>query len=202
MGNRDYDVALSFAGEDREYVEKVAEILTELNIKVFYDKAEQENLWGKDLYTYLDDIYQNKAKYCVMFISKYYKEKKWTNHERMSSQARAFNDNEEYILPAKFDDTNIPGIRETLGYIDLRDKKPEDLALIIYKKFNPNFHIEELISYLKRYLDYDIKVKGRNLSFYSEIEDYYAEFPLSLMINMYKMDLLYEMFIGPSIVPN
>lgn len=46
-----YDVVLSFAGEDREYVEECADILTALGIKVFYDSYEQDVLWGKDLYT-------------------------------------------------------------------------------------------------------------------------------------------------------
>lgn len=33
----EYDVALSFAGEDREFVEECAEILRSLNVNVFYD---------------------------------------------------------------------------------------------------------------------------------------------------------------------
>ena len=44
-----YDIALSFAGEDREYVEKVATLLKENGVKVFYDKFEQVDLWGKDV---------------------------------------------------------------------------------------------------------------------------------------------------------
>jgi hypothetical protein len=40
----DYDVALSFAGEDREYVNQVAGVLNELGIRVFYDKYEQVDL--------------------------------------------------------------------------------------------------------------------------------------------------------------
>jgi hypothetical protein len=36
-----YDVALSFAGEDRHYVEQVAEILKRKGISVFYDKYEE-----------------------------------------------------------------------------------------------------------------------------------------------------------------
>lgn len=35
-GDCDYDVALSFAGEDREYVEEVARILHALGVRVFY----------------------------------------------------------------------------------------------------------------------------------------------------------------------
>ena len=45
----EYDVALSFAGEDREYVEQVALFLKKKNIAVFYDYFEEVDLWGKNL---------------------------------------------------------------------------------------------------------------------------------------------------------
>ena len=48
-----YDVALSFAGEDRKYVEEVASFLKKNKIAVFYDYFEEENLWGKNLISYL-----------------------------------------------------------------------------------------------------------------------------------------------------
>ena len=115
----EYDVALSFAGEDRNYVEKVSSYLKRKGIKFFYDDYEKVKLWGKDLYVHLDDIYQKKATFCIMFLSKHYAEKVWTNHERQSAQARAFQEKNEYILPARFDNTEIPGIKPTTGYIDL-----------------------------------------------------------------------------------
>jgi hypothetical protein len=62
----DYDVALSFAGEDRVYVEEVANILHQLGVKVFYDKYEEVDLWGKNLYTHLDDVYRKKSRYCIV----------------------------------------------------------------------------------------------------------------------------------------
>jgi hypothetical protein len=130
----EYDVALSFAGEDREYVEKVANYLKGKGIKFFYDKYEKTKLWGKDLYVHLDEVYQKKAKYCVMFLSCYYAEKLWTNHERKSAQARAFKEKGEYILPARFDDTEIPGILPTIGYIDLRSLEPEEFGKLIMEK--------------------------------------------------------------------
>jgi len=129
-----FDVAFSFAGEDREYVNKVAEKLKEYDVKVFYDKFEELDLWGKDLYVYLSDIYQNRASFTVIFISNHYASKLWTNHERKSAQARAFTEKKEYILPVRFDDTEIPGILPTTGYIDLRYKSPIELADIIRRK--------------------------------------------------------------------
>lgn len=129
-----YDVALSFAGENREYVEEVAAILKSKNINVFYDKYETSNLWGKDLYDHLQDVYYKQAKYTVMFISKEYAQKVWTNHERKCAQARALNERGEYILPARFDDTELPGLLPTIWFIDLRKTAPEELAKLIIAK--------------------------------------------------------------------
>ena len=53
-----YDVALSFAGEDRPYVQAVAETLRSLKARVFYDAFEEADLWGKDLYA-IDPIFMN-----------------------------------------------------------------------------------------------------------------------------------------------
>jgi hypothetical protein len=57
----EYDVCLSFAGEDRVYVRKLANILKLKGVRVFYDEYEKVNMWGKDLYVHLNDIYQNTA---------------------------------------------------------------------------------------------------------------------------------------------
>jgi hypothetical protein len=112
--SHDYEVCLSFAGEDRDYVDAVAAELRTNGVRVFYDKSEEVNLWGKDLYQHLDEVYRERAAYCVMFVSKAYAEKLWTKHELKSAQARAFAQDREYILPARFDDTEIPGLRSTI----------------------------------------------------------------------------------------
>lgn len=132
--NRDYDIALSFAGEDRIYVDRVANLLKERGVKVFYDLFEEADLWGKDLYVHLSEIYSKRARYTVMFISEAYAKKVWTNHERRSAQARAFQEAQEYILPARFDDTDIPGVLSTVGYVSLKGRPAEDLVSLITKK--------------------------------------------------------------------
>jgi hypothetical protein len=132
-----YDVALSFAGEERPYVDKVAAALKDIGIKVFYDDYEKVALWGRDLYAHLDWVYRVASRYCVVFISKSYAKKVWTNHERASAQARALTENKEYVLPARFDDTEIPGILPTIGYVDLRNMEPEALAELLHEKLGP-----------------------------------------------------------------
>lgn len=137
-----YDVALSFAGEDRDYVEKVAKILKNSGVEVFYDKFEELDMWGKNLYDYLSDVYQKKARYTVIFISENYARKQWTSHERKSAQARAIKENEEYILPARFDNTEIPGINPNITYIDLSILSEEDFARKIIEKIGKNSNRE------------------------------------------------------------
>jgi len=134
MRSVEYDIALSFAGEDREYVDQVANLLRDSGVRVFYDHFEEANLWGNNLYDYLSDIYKNKARYTIMFISEHYARKLWTNHERKAMQARAFQEHREYILPARFDDTPILGILPTVGYIPLVNRSPQEFVEIIHKK--------------------------------------------------------------------
>ncbi|MBF8742081.1 TIR domain-containing protein [Pseudomonas guariconensis] len=131
---REFDIALSFAGEDRGYVDQVANLLRDSGVKVFYDKFEDASLWGKNLYDYLTDIYMNKALYTIMFVSEHYAKKLWTSLERTAMQARAFQESQEYILPARFDDTEIPGVLPTTGYILLSDRSPESFVEVIHKK--------------------------------------------------------------------
>src|SRR5437899_1900226 len=101
----DYDVALSFAGEDRAYVQAVAECLRSHNVKVFYDEFAPAETWGADLYVFFDDIFRKKARFVVAFISSYYAGKPWPNHERQSAQARALVESRTYFLPVRLDDT-------------------------------------------------------------------------------------------------
>jgi len=135
--DRKFDVALSFAGENREFVEEVASGLSHRGIRVFYDRYEEADLWGKDLYDHLAKVYSKDAEYCVIFASEEYEKKVWATHERRNAQERALSENREYILPARFDDTSIPGIRDTVGYIDLRTHSVDDLVELISKKLGP-----------------------------------------------------------------
>jgi len=137
-----YHVSLSFSGKDRAYVEAVASNLKQRGVKVFYDFYEQANLWGKNLYDHLTEIYLKKSYYVVMFISKHYKKNVWPNLERQAAQARAFTENKEYILPARFDDTEIPGMLGTVGYIDLNKTKSYELSDLICIKLQQEGIVE------------------------------------------------------------
>lgn len=129
-----YDVALSFAGEDRAVAEELSVVLARYHVHVFYDMNEQASLWGKDLYQHLQHIYRDTAKYCIAFVSKHYAAKLWTKHELKQAQARAFSESREYILPVRLDDTEIPGINHTVGYVDLNYTTIAKVAGLVLEK--------------------------------------------------------------------
>jgi hypothetical protein len=134
----EYDVALSFAGEDRAVAEELAERLRLERVSVFYDRYEEGVMWGKDLYGHLSDIYQNRAQFCLMIISRHYAEKQWTSLERRAAQARAFKNYSEYILPLRLDDTEIEGVLPTVAYVDYRKSSAEKIVHLVLEKLARN----------------------------------------------------------------
>lgn len=132
----DYDVAISYANEDLKYAQSLADALKARDVKFFFFPFEKAKLWGEDLYTYLADLYSEKARYCVMFLSRHYARKLWTNHERKAAQARAFRENSVYILPIRLDETKIPGISDTVAYVDWEKEGVSKITDYILKKLD------------------------------------------------------------------
>jgi len=139
----EFEVAISFAGEDRAVAEQLATFLKNADVPVFYDEWEQEKLWGKDLYQHLQSVYKDKANYCVVLTSKHYVKNNWPKHELQQAQARAFEENREYILPIKLDETVLPGVNHTIGYIDLRHHSIDKVANLLLKKLGHDIDEED-----------------------------------------------------------
>lgn len=130
-----FDVAISFAGTEREYAKQLAEFLRTSGFMVFYDDFYPEQLWGKDLVAFFDRVYRKASKYCVMFISAEYANRIWTTHERRSAQARALEEKgREYILPIRVDQTDLEGLPPTIGYLPLNQYSMEQVAELLVKK--------------------------------------------------------------------
>lgn len=129
-----FDVAISFAGTERAVAEQLANILQAAGVVVFYDNFYPEQLWGKNLTAFLDDIYRKRAKFCVVFISKEYRERRWTSHELRSAQARALElKGEDYILPIRVDGTDLDGLPPNIGYVSVELGVEKIAELLIAK---------------------------------------------------------------------
>lgn len=115
----EFDIAVSFAGEDRDYVSEVVEAVKG-DMKVFYDEDYEVEAWGEDGIEYFTNVYMNRARFAVVFVSQHYAEKMWTKIERRSALARAASQRSAYLLPIRLDDTQLDGLLPTVVYLDSR----------------------------------------------------------------------------------
>ena len=80
--SKSYDIGISYAYEDADIVKKIVDALEKAGLKVFFDQNEAAKLIGKNLTYTLPEIYSKQCAYCLMFVSHFYAEKRWTNYER------------------------------------------------------------------------------------------------------------------------
>jgi len=132
-----YEVALSFAGEDRAFAEKVAEGLSKAEVNVFYDNFYAEDLWGEDLAVKLREVYHKTSQFCIMIISQNYIDRMWPNHERQQAIERMIKEKGKiYVLPVRLDgfDGEVPGLSGTIGYLSVKSSEPQKLIDAFLRK--------------------------------------------------------------------
>ena len=123
-----WDVALSFAGAQRNYVGQVAAGLKARGVRCFYDADRQVRLWGTHLAEELPRIYERESAVVVVFVSADYAEGDWTRLERRAAFSWAVRKAGVYVLPARFDDSELPGLLEDVVAINLHDYNPGQFA--------------------------------------------------------------------------
>ena len=133
-GIEKYQVALSFAGEQRRYVEKVARHLSSQGIAVFYDGFETVPLWGRNGTEAFHEAFAEQSAHVVMFVSKSYVEKAWPRHERRAALSRMVKEEREYVHPVRSDDTSVPGLPDDVLFLHADDYTPAQLSAAIAQK--------------------------------------------------------------------
>jgi MoaA/NifB/PqqE/SkfB family radical SAM enzyme len=113
--NYKYDIAFSFSREDRDFVDNVWKYLRD-DICVFYIESENK-LVGNDFYNSISKVFMEESHFCAVFISKSYLENDWTRHELEFARERTLKQS-NYIIPIRLDETEIPGMLLTIGYIN------------------------------------------------------------------------------------
>ncbi|EQB64875.1 MAG: hypothetical protein AMDU3_IPLC00004G0453 [Thermoplasmatales archaeon I-plasma] len=136
LNKKKFDVALSFAGEQRDYVRQVADELDNMGVKVFYDEFYEWKIWGKNMIEYFRNIYYKDSEFCMMFVSENYVNKAWPTHERHSAMDRQLDEfGKNYILPVKFDCTEVPGLSTSVKFLDANKLTPQQIAMDFFKRF-------------------------------------------------------------------
>lgn len=133
---RNFTVALTYAGENRGYVEQVANNLEEKlgKGKVFYDRFFRAELARINLDIFLQDIYRNKSDFIVVFLSKDYETKEWCGLEWRSVRDLIKRKQSDKIILVKIEDFNLDGIFSIDGYLDGINNNPATISELISRR--------------------------------------------------------------------
>jgi tetratricopeptide (TPR) repeat protein len=119
--DKTYDIAISSAGEDSDYVARLVRALRRRNLKVFFHKEQLAELWGKDE-RHIRDIFSRRARFVIAVVSRAYANKPWTRFEFQTASVNAEKEGKgEYLLPIRLDDTDFVGLRPDQLHLDARD---------------------------------------------------------------------------------
>lgn len=143
-----FDVAISYAGEERSIARRLVKNLKNNGLSVFFDEDCQSDLFGKNLYSYLQKIYRDCATFFVCLLSDNYVNKNFTMKELESAQERALllqRENREYILPIYVDKhIDVPGISSTVSHVILAEHSIKYAADLIIEKVDKFYEQNEL----------------------------------------------------------
>ncbi len=128
-----FDVAFSFPGEIRDYIEPIVEELENTigRNSYFYDKNYKAQLARPSLDILLQSIYKDRTKLIVVFLCKKYQEKKWCGIEFNAIRQIIHKKEHDRIMYVKMDDGVVDGVLNTDGYIDGRTHNPKEIAKFI-----------------------------------------------------------------------
>jgi hypothetical protein len=131
-----FDISLSFSGEAREYVEAVALELVRASgpNRIFYDNFYKSQLARPNLDTLLQDIYGNRSRLIVVFLSKAYGDKPWCGIEFRPVREIISKKKDEMVMYVKTGEGQIPGVFITDGFIDAKTHTPSQLAPLIIER--------------------------------------------------------------------
>ena len=131
-----FDVALSFPGEDRDYVRQVAQHLERLlgPDRYFYDQNYTAQLARPALDMFLQAIYRERSQLVVVFASGNYQDKDWCGIEFKAIRELINAREDNRIMFVRMDDGEVEGIFPQDGYVDVRGREPAEIAGFIKER--------------------------------------------------------------------
>jgi tetratricopeptide (TPR) repeat protein len=135
-----FRIAFSFAGEKRNFVEKVADILAERfgEDKILYDKFHEAEFAVFDLGIKLPKLYGEQSDLIVPVICPNYDEKRWTGWEWVHIYGLLTKTDGHRVMPSRFEYAQADGLSPASGFIELDDKSPEQFAALILERLAIN----------------------------------------------------------------
>lgn len=132
-----FDVGISYASEEEEYVSRVIKLLKELyNLEVFYAPEEQRKMLGEDLLVYLNRVYKNECRYVAVFISEHYLIKEYTRQEAAIIKLRQKSENYRFVIPIVFGSARLEWLSKDIDYLSGDKSVESEIAYYINDKID------------------------------------------------------------------
>lgn len=130
MTDKPYDLAVSFAGEQRDYVANTVAACKARGLKVFYDKDKNNDWWGGNFIREQRSVYSSQTRFFVPFISTEYLAKPIPMDEFSAAMMTAVKQGDGYVLPVLMDDVRVPTdlLHPHIHYLRASEYTPEELA--------------------------------------------------------------------------
>lgn len=122
--NFEYEVAISFAGENRLLARHIANQLEGLDVPVFFDEMFETNFLGQAWTKVFREIFAEKSRFVLCLLDSFHADKIWPTFEREHFAPRV---TDASVVPVYLDDTKFVGIPSDIVGIRFRyDRKAED----------------------------------------------------------------------------
>lgn len=142
-----YDVAISYASEQEQYVRRVAKILEKENLVVFYAPNREEEFLGKDMIVEFYQIYRYDSMFVVSFISDEYLKKDFTMHEAKTALLREKEEKRNCLIPVclgnSWGDARVLGLDSDIHYLNgdrLKEVEVADKIKLIVNSFMQQYY--------------------------------------------------------------
>ena len=135
-----FRIAFSFAGEKREFIEKVARILADRfgEDAILYDKFCEAEFATADLGVDLPELYHKESDLVVVVLCQNYAAKEWCGLEWRAVHALIKERKAGDVMLCRFDHATVKGLYSTAGFVELDDKTPAQAAKLILQRLKSN----------------------------------------------------------------
>jgi tetratricopeptide (TPR) repeat protein len=131
-----FEVALSFPGEHRDFVQQIANHLAGKvgRGRVLYDKFYEAEFARPNLDTHLQRLYHDESELIAVFLCADYERKEWCGLEWRAIRDLIKKRQASSVMPLRFDDTEIPGLFSIDGYVSIGNREPREVADLIVQR--------------------------------------------------------------------
>ena|ERR1017187_7686614 len=129
-GTKRFRVALSFPGEHRGRIERIAEILA-VHLgrdKVLYDRWYGAEFARPNLDVYLTKLYHDESDLIVVFLCKEYNAKEWCGLEWRALRDVLKHKEDDRLMFLRLDHADIQGLYSIDGYLDISHMTDGEVA--------------------------------------------------------------------------